>query len=309
MPRKVDSKFVWVDGRIVPADEAKISFFAHAVHYGTGVFEGIRCYDGALGPAVFRLPEHLERLRRSARGYFMDYRFSDEELTAATREVIRRHAFKECYIRPVVITGEGFMGVRPRECEINVFIAVWSWGAYLGPEALQRGIRAKIVEHRKYMPAALDPTIKACGHYLNSVLATKEAAAGGYHEGILLNVHGRVAEGAGENVFIVRGGTVITNAPGESLLPGITRDSVLQICERLGMKTRIVPITVPDLLGADEAFMTGTAAEVTPIAEINDQPIGAGSRGPITQRIQESYLAAVRGRLEGFQHWLTPVGS
>jgi branched-chain amino acid aminotransferase len=307
MPRKVDSKFVWIDGRVVPADEAKVSFFAHAVHYGTGVFEGLRCYDGELGPSIFRLPEHLERLRRSARGYFMDYRFSDEELTAATKDLIQRHGFRDCYIRPVVLTGEGYMGVRPRECEVNVYIAVWSWGSYLGPDAPTKGIRAKIVEHRKYMPAAMDPTIKAVGHYLNSVLATKEAEAGGYHEGILLNVQGRVAEGAGENVFIVKNGTVITNAAGESLLPGITRDSVLQICGQLGIRTRIAPITTQDLLGADEAFLTGSAAEVTPIAEIDDQPIGMGGRGALTQRIQESYLAAVRGRLDGFQHWLTPL--
>jgi branched-chain amino acid aminotransferase len=307
MARKVDSRFVWMDGRVVPADEAKVSFFAHVLHYGTGVFEGIRCYDGRLGPAVFRLPDHLQRLRRSASGYFMEYRWTDEELSDAILDLIRRHRFRECYIRPLVLTGEGYMGVRPRECEVVTCIAVWSWGAYLGPEALEKGIRAKITKQRKYLPTALDPTIKATGHYLNSVLASKEAAAGGYQEGILLNAFGRVAEGAGENIFIVRRGTLITNDPTESLLPGITRDSVIQLAEHLAIPVEIRPLPVEDLLTADEAFMTGTAAEVTPIAEVNDSPIGSGRRGPITERLQRAYLDVVRGRLPGFEHWLTPV--
>lgn len=307
MPRKVDSRFVWMDGRIVPADEARVSFFSHAVHYGTGVFEGARCYDGVRGPALFRFTDHLQRLRRSARGYFMEYPWTDAELTAATCELIRRHGFRECYIRPLVQTGEGRMGVRPRECEINAFIAVWSWGAYLGPEALEKGIHAAIVEQRKYLPSALDPTIKACGHYLNSVLATKEAASRGYDEAILLNAHDRVAEGAGENVFIVKDGVLTTNGPEESLLPGITRDSVLSLAKHLGIPVRIVPMTVEDLFGADEVFMTGTAAEVTPVGQINGRTIGKGGCGPVTRTLQTNYLDAVRGRLDAFQHWLTPV--
>lgn len=307
MPRKVDSRFVWMDGRIVPADEARVSFFSHAVHYGTGVFEGARCYDGVRGPALFRFTDHLQRLRRSARGYFMEYPWTDAELTEATCELIRRHGFRECYIRPLVQTGEGRMGVRPRECEINAFIAVWSWGAYLGPEALEKGIHAAIVEQRKYLPSALDPTIKACGHYLNSVLATKEAASRGYDEAILLNAHDRVAEGAGENVFIVKDGALSTNGPEESLLPGITRDSVLTLAKHLGIPLSIAPMTVEDLFGADEVFMTGTAAEVTPVGQINGRTIGKGGCGPVTRTLQTNYLDAVRGRLEAFHHWLTPV--
>jgi len=307
MPRRVDSKFVWADGRVVPADEAKVSFFAHALHYGTAVFEGVRCYKTDRGPAIFRLKEHLERLRRSARAYFMEYAFTDEQLTEACKDLIRRHGFEECYIRPLVLTGEGFMGVRPRECEINVMISVWSWGAYLGPEAIDKGVRAKIVEQRKFMPSALDPTVKASGHYLNSVLATKEAASQGYAEGILLNVHGRVAEGAGENVVVVKNGNLHTNPASESLLPGITRESVLEIAEHFGIKSRIAPLTVNDLLEADEAFFCGTACEVTPIAEVDDRPIGSGARGPVTRRLQESYLAAVHGKLPGFERWNTPI--
>lgn len=307
MPRMVDSKYVWCDGEVVPAEEAKVSFFAHVLHYGTGVFEGIRCYGGDLGPAVFRLPCHLERLRRSAKAYFMEYTHTDEALTEGIRDLIQRHELDDCYIRPLVITGEGAMGVRPRHCEINVFIAVWSWGEYLGEGALENGIRAHIVDTRKYSELALDPTVKASGHYLNSVKATKEAASEGFDEGILLNRHGRIAEGSGENIFLVKDGTVITNPPEEALLLGITRDSVLKIAEHLGYGTRVEPFSLEDLLGADEAFMTGTAAEVTPIREVDGETIHADGRGPITERIQDVYLSSVRGKVEAFRHWLTPV--
>ena len=307
MTRKVDSRFVWIDGRIVPADEAKVSFFSHAVHYGTGVFEGIRCYETEDGPAVFRLPEHLQRLRRSARAYFMEYPWSDEQLTSVTSDLIRRHGLKSCYIRPVVLTGEGAMGVRPRDCEVNVYIAVWSWGAYLGPEALARGVRTCIVSRRKYHPTALDPTVKAIGHYLNSVVAAREAFDRGYDEGLLLNQEGRVAEGPGENLFIVRDEVVWTNPPEESLLLGVTRDTILRLAGFLGLETRIAPITPDDLLGADEAFFTGSAAEVTPVVSVDDVTIGEGGRGPITERLQTSYLDTVHGRVPEFRDWLTQV--
>ena len=308
MPRKVDSQFVWIDGEVVTADEAHVPFFAHCVHYGTAVFEGIRCYDTDSGPSIFRLPEHWQRLRRSANGYFMDYSWTDDQLTEATTDLIRRHGFRECYIRPLVITGEGKMGVRPVDCETNVYIAVWSWGEYLGPGAVQNGISAKIVERTKYSPDALDPTIKASGHYLNSVVATKEASAGGYDEGILLNEAGRIAEGSGENIFIVTDGRLRTNPPEESLLLGVTRDSVQQIAANLGIECELAPIEVEELMRADEAFFTGTAAEVTPIAKVNGRPIGAGGRGPGTKKIQDTYMDAVRGRAgSAYEHWLTRV--
>ncbi|MAG56296.1 MAG: branched chain amino acid aminotransferase [Planctomycetes bacterium] len=308
MTRQVDSKYVWIDGEVVPTDQASVSFFAHAVHYGTAVFEGIRCYDGTSGPAIFRLPEHLERLRRSAGEYFMEYAWTDAQLTAATTDLIRRHDMRECYIRPLVLMGEGKMGVRPVDCDVNVYLAVWSWGAYLGAGALENGISAKIVKQRKFSPRALDPTVKACGHYLNSVLATKEAAAGGYDEGILLNSDGRVAEGSGENIFIVKDGELKTNPAEESLLLGITRDSVMKIADHLGYKLTIGPIELEELLGADEAFFTGTAAEVTPIAKVDDEPIGSGGRGEITERVQTTYLDAVRGKADAaFHGWLCPV--
>jgi branched-chain amino acid aminotransferase len=307
MPRKVDSLFVWSDGVVIPAAEAKVSFFAHALHYGTSVFEGIRCYDGAKGRAVFRLREHLERLRRSAGHYFMKYKWSDEELTDGVLDLVRRHPSRECYIRPVVLTGEGRMGVRPRECDINVLMTVWTWGTYLGPEALEKGIRAAIVHQRKFSPKALDPTVKASGHYLNSVLATKEAESGGFDEAILLNRHGRIAEGSGENIFLVKDGTLITNPPEESLLMGVTRDSVLQIAENLDIPVIIRPFTPDDLIKADEAFMTGTAAEVTPIREVNDHKIGNPDR-PITRQLQSIYLDAVHARAGAeYLSWLTFV--
>jgi branched-chain amino acid aminotransferase len=237
----------------------------------------------------------------------MRYRFSDAELTDAIRNLILEQGLRECYVRPVVLTGEGKLGVRPADNEINVYIAVWSWGAYLGPGALENGVRVTVVKQEKYRPKALDPTVKAVGHYLNSVRATVEAHSRGFDEGLMLNHHGRIAEGSGENLFLVRDGKLTTNPWEESLLPGVTRDSILKIAEDQGIGTRIAPITLEDLKSADEAFFTGTAAEVTPIRELDGVPVGAGTRGPITARMQESYLAAVRGRLPGFESWLTPV--
>ena len=307
MPRKIDSRFVWSDGSVISADEAKVSFFSHVLHYGTGVFEGVRCYDGVRGPAFFRLPEHWVRLRRSADAYFMPYRWTDEQLTEAAKDLVRRHGFSSCYLRPVVFMGEGRMGVNPREVDIQVMMSCWSWGRYLGPDALERGVRVVVVDSRKYDPRALDPTVKAVGHYLNSVRAAKEAEAKGYDEGLLLNASGRVAEGPGENFFLVRNGELWTNPPEESLLLGITRDAILKIAKSLGIPTKIQPLTVDDVHGADEAFFTGTAAEVTPIQSLNDRPIGTGRRGPITEQLQSVYLAAVVGRAPGFEDWLTPV--
>ena len=307
MPRKVDSQYVWSDGEIVPADEAKVSFFAHALHYGTSVFEGIRCYDGERGRAVFRLPEHLQRLRRSAEAYFMQYDWTDDQLSDAVAELIRRHPSRECYIRPVVLTGEGRMGVRPRDCDINVLITVWTWGAYLGEDALENGITAKVVNQRKFSPRALDPTVKAAGHYLNSVLATKEAESGGYQEAILLNPAGRLAEGSGENIFLVKDDRLYTNPAEESLLLGVTRDSIMQIAAGMDLPVEVHPLTTDDLFSADEAFMTGTAAEVTPIREVDDRLIGDGTR-PITKRLQTTYLDAVRARAgDEYLHWLTLI--
>ena len=308
MARQVDSQYVWIDGRFVTADEAKVSFFAHAVHYGTAVFEGIRCYDGENGPAVFRLPKHLARLRSSALAYELDYRWTDEELTEAICDLIRRHEFRECYIRPVVMLGEGRLAVHPENNEVDTYIAVWSWGRYLGEHALTKGVRTAIVQDtRKYPATALDPTVKAVCHYLNSVRATREAHRRGYDEGIMLNMDGRIAEGPGENIFLLKDGTLITNPTDECILEGVTRETVIEIAEAAGIPTEIRPMSVEELLGADEAFFSGTAAEVTPIAEVDDRKIGDGGRGPLTTRIQEDYLSAVKGTLAGSRKWLTPV--
>ena len=306
MPRKVDSQTVWLDGKFVSADDAQLSFFAHSVHYGTAVFEGIRAYETDDGPAVFRLPEHLERFRRSAQHYFIEYDWTDAQLTEATLELIRRHGFSSCYIRPLAYLGEGKMGVMPRDNDVGVGIAVWSWGTYLGEDALTKGVRAKVVEGvRKFPPICLDPSVKATGHYLNSVRATKEAHDAGYDEGIMLNLDGRIAEGPGENIFLIKDGTLLTNPGEEGILHGVTRDSVIQLAKAAGVSTEIRPLELIHLMTADEAFFTGTAAEVTPIASVNDRAIGSGSRGPVTERIQADYLAAVAGRLPGFEKWLT----
>jgi len=308
MTRRQDSQSVWIDGRIVPADEATVSFFCHEIHYGTGVFEGIRCYDTEEGPAVFRLPEHLERLRKSAHSYELEYAHSDADLTQAILDLIRSHGLKECYIRPVVLLGEGKLAVMPEDNEVMTCIAIWSWGRYLGPEALSRGVTTTIVRKtRKYPAVCLDPTVKAVGHYLNSVRATREAKARGFDEGIMLNTEGRVAEGPGENVFLVKDGVVITNPVEECILEGVTRASVLELAQAAGIPTRVEPITVEALMDADEVFFSGTAAEVTPIRSIDEKVVGSGERGPVTTRLQDDYLAAVHGRLPRFERWLTRV--
>ena len=307
MTRKVDSKYVWIDGKVVDADDAKVSFFGHSVHYGTGVFEGIRCYEAEQGPAVFRLPEHLTRLRASALSYDIEYSWTDQELTEAIVDLIRTHGFRECYIRPLVLLGEGRLAVMPSENVVNTYIAVWSWGRYLGEGALTNGVRTVVVKTRKYPVAALNPAVKAVGHYTNSVRATKEAHARGYDEGIVLNCEGRIAEGPGENIFLVKDGRILTNPVEECILNGITRETVLELAAARGIEADVRPIELEELFAADEAFFSGTAAEVTPIAEVDDRKIGAGGRGPLTQALQEDYLAAVRGRLTGRESWLTVV--
>ena len=303
----VDCKYVWMNGAVVRAEQAKVSFFSHALHYGTGVFEGIRCYDSALGPAIFRLPEHLQRLRRSAAHYYMSYRYTDEELTAAVIDLIRRHNFSECYIRPLVMLGEGSLGIRPRACPTDVILAVWPWGSYLGEGAAERGVRAKIVDTRKYSARSLDPSVKAVGHYLNSVHASQEAASAGYDEAILLNDEGRIAEGAGENLFIVKKGVLITNPPHESLLLGVTRETVIELAARHGIPTKILPITVQDLHEAEEVFFTGTAAEVTPVVEVDKFTIGDGTRGMNTKILQRAYFRTVRAHYPDLRHWITMI--
>jgi branched-chain amino acid aminotransferase len=289
-----------------------VHVLTHGLHYGTGVFEGIRAYSTPRGTAVFRLTPHLERLRRSAALYEMDLGMSTADLAGAVHETIATNSMGSCYIRPIVYRGYGEMGLYALNNPVDISIAVWPWGAYLGEEALEAGVQCKVSSYRRYGPNTLPPAAKASGQYINSVLAKHEATRSGYDEAILLNEQGFIADGSGENVFIVRDGVLYTPPTSDSCLPGITRDSIIRIARSLGHEVREATLVRTDLYFADEAFLCGTAAEVTPIASVDGQQIGG--RGPVTQEIQEVFFATVEGRDERFAEFLeypvtAPVGS
>jgi branched-chain amino acid aminotransferase len=303
---------IWRNGSFVPWEDAQVHVLTHALHYGTGVFEGIRAYATPKGTAVFRLTPHLERLRRSAALYEMDLGIALPELAAAIHETIAANGVDSCYVRPIVYRGYGEMGLFALNNPVEVAIAVWPWGAYLGEEALEAGVRCKVSSFRRYGPNTLPPAAKASGQYINSVLAKHEANRCGYDEAILLNEQGFVADGSGENVFVARDGVLYTPPTSDSCLPGITRDSVIRIARSLGHEVREASLVRTDLYFADEAFLCGTAAEVTPIASVDGQEIGG--RGPITKQVQEVFFATVEGRDERFAEFLeypvsAPVGS
>lgn len=296
---------IWMDGELVDWKEAKVHLLSHSLHYGSGVFEGIRAYETPRGPAVFRLTDHLKRLFRSAAIYRMPIPYSLEELAEATKVVIRANGLKSCYIRPIAFRGYGEMGLHPLGAPVNVAIAVWPWGAYLGEEGIRNGVRAKISSFRRNDPNAIPPAAKATGQYLNSILAKMEVTEAGYDEAILLNAHGFVADGAGENVFVVRNGFLYTPPTSSGALEGITRDSVIRIAEDFEIPFREKNLVRTDLYNADEAFFTGTAAEIVPIREVDDRPIG--EPGPVTRRIQEKFFSIVRGEDGDYEHWLEYV--
>ncbi len=289
---------IWRNGTFVPWEQAQVHILTHALHYGTGVFEGIRAYETDRGTAVFRLSDHLERLRRSAALYEMDLGYSTAELTAAVHDTIAQNSIGSCYIRPIVFRGYGPMGLYPGDNPVDVAIAVWPWGAYLGEEALEHGVRCKVSSFRRIGPNTLPPAAKATGQYINSVLAKLEASRCGYDEAILLNEHGSVADGSGENVFCVRDGVLYTPPTTASCLPGITRDSVIRMARTLGIEVREVDLVRTDLYFADEVFLCGTAAEVTPVASVDDHE--TGGRGPVTKQIQDVFFATVAGRDQRF---------
>jgi branched-chain amino acid aminotransferase len=296
---------IWMNGELVPWGEAKVHVLSHALHYGSGVFEGIRCYDTVRGSAVFRLREHLRRLERSARLYYMPVPYSLEELVRATHEVIRANGLKACYIRPLVFRGYGEMGIFPMKAPVDAIIAVWPWGAYLGEEGVTHGIRAKVSSIQALNHASLARAAKASGQYLNSILAKVEVTNSGYDEAIMLNERGHVAEGSGENIFAVRDGVLMTPPTSDGILEGITRDSVIQIAAGLGVEVRERTLARSDVVLADELFFTGTAAEIVPIREVDDHFIG--EPGPLTRRIQEKFRAIVEGRDAEFAHFMEPV--
>jgi len=298
---------IWMDGELVDWRDAKIHVLSHALHYGTGVFEGIRAYETAKGAAVWHLDEHLKRLRRSAKLYHMDLPYSQEALTEATKEVIRANGLNACYIRPTAIRGYGEMGLSPLGAPVNVFIAVWPWGTYLGEEALEQGVRIKISSWRRNPQNSLPTAAKATGQYLNSVLAKVEALKAGYEEAILLNETGQITDGSGENVFVVRDGVLTTPPIQAGCLDGITRGTVMTLARDLGYEVGEENLVRTDLYNADEAFFTGTAAELTPIREVDDRVVGEGHRGPVTKELQGAFFAAAKGENERYPHWLTYV--
>jgi branched-chain amino acid aminotransferase len=298
---------IWMDGDLIPWHEAKIHVLSHALHYGSGVFEGIRAYETARGAAVWHLDEHLKRLYRSAKLYHTDIPYSPEALVQATKDVIRANGLNACYIRPLVIRGYGEMGVNPLQAPVNVVIAVWPWGAYLGEDALERGVRIKISSWRRNGQNSLPASAKATGQYINSVLAKVESLKAGYDEAIMLNEQGFITDGSGENVFVVRGGAIATPPIQAGCLDGITRSSVIQIARDLGYEVREENLVRTDLYNADEVFFTGTAAELTPIRELDDRGIGEGHRGPVTKELQGAFFSATKGETEKYQSWLTYV--
>jgi len=296
---------IWLDGEMVRWEDATIHVLTHALHYGTAYFEGIRCYElSDRRSAVFRLPEHLRRLSDSGKILGFPLPYSVEQLTEATLELIRANKLKECYIRPVAFVGLGDMGLYAPKNPVNVSIAVWPWGAYLGDEGLKIGIRAKVSSYTRHHVNVMMTKSKAAGNYINSVLAKHEVKKAGYDEAVMLDAEGYVSEASGENIFIVRDRKLKTT-PLTSILPGITRDSVITLARDKGYEVVEERFTRDQLYTADEAFFTGTAAEVTPIREVDDRQIGAGCRGPVTEAIQGSFFDAVKGRDKKYSGWLT----
>ena len=298
---------IWMNGEFVAWEDAKVHVLTHGLHYGTGVFEGIRCYDTEIGPAVFRHQEHFQRLTRSAELYYMPLPYDVEAMRAATLELIGRNGLRSCYIRPLAYRGYGQMGLNPLETPVDVTIAVWEWGAYLGEEGKSKGIRAKVSSWRRISPASLIPSAKASGQYLNSVLAKIESVKAGYEEAILLDDHDHVCEGSGENIFVVWEGRIITPPAAASILDGITRKSAMQIARDLGVEVIERDIARAELYLADEVFMTGTAAELVPVREIDDHTVGTGTPGEVTRAVQTAFEDALHGRSERYREWLDPV--
>ncbi len=298
---------IWMDGELVDWHDAKVHVLSHAVHYGSGVFEGIRAYETSRGAAVWHLEEHLRRLFRSAKLYHLEIPYSLEALGDAIRETIRANDLRSCYIRPLVMRGYGEMGVNPLQAPVNTIIAVWPWGAYLGTEALEKGIRVKTSSFTHHHPNITMCNAKAVGNYSVSILANQEALHDGYEEAMLLDPQGFVCQGSGENVFIVRDGKLHTPDLSGGALNGITRDTIITFANEIGVPVLERRITRDEIYIADEAFFTGTAAEVTPIREYDLRTIGDGARGPLTTRLQQLFFDTVNGRNPSKQHWLAKV--
>jgi branched-chain amino acid aminotransferase len=297
---------IWMDGKFVDWDNATVHILTHTLHYGLGVFEGIRCYETRGGPAIFRLDEHIERLFKSAHIFLIDIPYSKREIKDAIIKTVRTNKIKECYIRPLVYIGYGAMGLYPKGNPVNVSVAVWSWGTYLGEKGIKNGIRVKTSSFIRNHVNANMSRAKVCGYYVNSQLAKKEAISCGYDEALFLDTEGYVSEGSGENIFIARNG-ILKTTPLTSILEGVTRNSIIEIANDEGIKIVEERFTRDEIYIADEAFFTGTAAEVTPIRELDGRTIGNGRPGKITKRLQSIFFDTVKGKNKKYKSWLTRI--
>ncbi len=301
MPEKTEK--IWMDGKLIPWDEANVHILTHSLHYGLAAFEGIRCYSTSKGPAIFRLREHVRRLINSCHIYMMTIPYSEEEIMSAIVETVKANGVKECYIRPIAYFGYGAMGLYPRDNPVRLAIAAWPWGAYLGEEGLEKGIRVKTSSFVRTHVNTSMTRAKVSGTYLNSQLAKREALMCGYDEALLLDADGYVSEGSGENIFVVKDGRLKTTPP-TSILEGITRESVLTIASDEGIATMEERFTRDEIYVSDEAFFTGTAAEITPVRELDGRTIGKGKRGPVTEKLQKIFFDIVKGKNSKYERWL-----
>ncbi len=301
------TQWIWKNGELISWESATTHVLTHALHYGTGVFEGIRAYETVNGPAIFRAEEHYIRLLDSAKIYRMPMQWTPAQLIEATQQVIQANHLKSCYIRPLAYYGYGVMGLDPRKNPIDTIIAVWEWGTYLGDEGLERGIKTKVCSWARIDSRVLPSLAKCTANYANSILAKQEALDAGCEEGILLNLQGAVAEGPGENIFVIRNGVIATPPSSENVLQGITAQSIVEIARDLGYTVDYRRVAREELYIADELFFTGTAAEVTPIREVDGRQVGIGSRGPITAQLQSAFFDIVKGKNPKYNHWLTTV--
>ncbi|HXG64041.1 MAG TPA: branched-chain amino acid transaminase [Blastocatellia bacterium] len=299
--------FVWHNGELIPWENATIHVMSHVVNYGSSVFEGIRCYHTKRGPGIFRLVEHIERLINSARIYRMPVPYSADDFIEACKQVVQANDYKECYLRPLVFRGYGHFGVDPFPAPMEVFVCAWQWGRYLGPEAIEQGVDVCVSSWTRIAPNTMPSMAKAGANYMNSQLIKMEAKVNGYVEGIALDAQGYISEGSGENIFLVKNGTVMTPPLYSTILPGITRDTIIKLCESMGIPVLERAIPREMLYVADEVFFTGTAAEITPIRSVDKVTVGAGRRGPVTERLQKVFFDIITGEVEDTFGWLTPV--
>ncbi len=301
------TRYIWKDGALVEWDDATVHVLAHGLHYGTGVFEGIRAYQTERGTAVFRLGEHMDRMARSCKALGIPIPWSPENLAKAAKELLAANELRPCYIRPIVFYDTGSIGLNPAGASVTTFIAAWEWGPYMGKEGVEKGITAKVSSWRRITHESLMPNAKVTGGYVNSILAKQEALRDGYDEAIMLNAQGFVAEGSGMNIFIVRDGRVITPPVTAGVLEGVTRDTVMTVLGDEGNPVTEAQVARTDLYYADEVFITGTAAEITPVRAVDGQPVGAGEPGPITRHVQERFREVVTGKDDRYDHWLEYV--